>query len=59
MLPAFRPLTDDQRRANLTETETRVAPTMIFDDDGLSTGAFYPRWYGGFLCPAPADKERS
>jgi len=58
MLPAFGPITDEQRRRNLEETDTRVAPTMIFGVDGLSTGAYYPRWYGGFLAPAPPPKLR-
>lgn len=59
MLPAFRYLDDEQRRRNLAETETRVEAFMIFGADGLSTGAYYPHWYGGHLCPAPAAKDRS
>lgn len=51
MLPAFTEITAEQRRRNMEETETRMAETMIFGPDGLSTGAYYPRWYGGYLAP--------
>lgn len=49
-LPAFTEITAEQRRRNMEATETRMAPTMIFED-GLSTGDYYPRWYGGYLAP--------
>ena len=53
VLPPFAPITDEQRRRNLAATETSVAAYMIFGPDGLSTGAYYPHWYGGYLCPPP------
>lgn len=60
MLPAFRDINDEQRRRNLENTDTRVEAYMIFDKTtGLSTGMYYPHWYGGYLAPAPPEKENS
>lgn len=54
MLPPFSEITDEQCRKNRQETETQVAEYMFFDVvTGLSTGDYYPHWYGGYVCPGP------